>query len=37
MFEGVGGGGGGGGARGVFTALGRIDVGVCYTRGARSR
>ena len=32
MFEGV----GGGGTR-VLTALGRIDVGVCYTRGARSR
>ena len=29
MFEGVGG--------GVPTALGRIDVGACYTRGARSR
>ena len=34
MFEGVGGGWRGGG---VPTALGRIDVGACYTRGARSR
>ena len=35
----VGGLGGGevGGERGFPTALGRIDVGVCYTRGARSR
>ena len=35
MFEGVGGLGrcGGGGER----VLGRIDVGVCHTRGARSR
>ena len=30
MFEGVGGGG-------FPTALCRTDVGVCYTRGARSR
>ena len=28
---------GGGAAKGRLTALGRIDVGVCYTRGARSR
>ena len=35
MFEGVG--GGRVGAKGFLTALGRIDVGVCYTRGARSR
>ena len=27
----------GGGAKGFSTALGRIDIGVCYTRGARSR
>ena len=32
MFEGV-----GGKAKGLLTGLGRIDVGVCYTRGARSR
>ena len=25
------------GGRGFFTAFGRIDVGACYTRGARSR
>ena len=31
MFEGVGGG------KKVLKALGRIDLGVCYTRGARSR
>ena len=28
---------GGVGAKGFLTALGRIDVGVRYTRGARSR
>ena len=27
----------GGWAKRVLTALGRIDVGACYTRGARSR
>ena len=26
-----------GGGKGFLTALGRIDVGVCYTRRARSR
>ena len=30
MFEGAGG-------KGLSTAFGRIDVGACYTRGARSR
>ena len=34
MFAGV---GGEGGTKGFLTALGRIYVGVCYTRGARSR
>ena len=29
--------GGLGGERGFPTALGRTDVGACYTRGARSR
>ena len=33
MCEGV----GGRGRKGFLTSLGRIDVGVCYTRGARSR
>ena len=33
MFEEV----GGLGRKGFLTALGRIDVGICYTRGARSR
>ena len=29
--------GGVGGEEGFLTGLGRIDVGVCYTRGARFR
>ena len=33
MFEG----GGGLGGEEFPTGLGRVDVGVCYTRGARSR
>ena len=35
MFEGVG--GVGWREQKGFNTLGRIDVGVCYTRGARSR
>ena len=35
--NGAGGGGKGWGAGAKGRALGRIDVGVCYTRGARSR
>ena len=30
-------GGARGGGEGILTAMGRIYVGVCYTRGARSR
>ena len=37
MFEGVRGVGEGGGRRFPTAFLGRIDVGDCYTRGARSR
>ena len=40
MFEGVGGGSGFGGAgegKGIPAALGRKDVGTCYTRGPTSR
>ena len=38
MFEGVGRwvvGWVGGGTKGFLTALGRIDVGVCYTKGVQ--